>query len=76
MKDGCLMQDRGSGSRLQSTDGSARVHIPQEELQRLGKITLAAGMPVVAFIRTGDRSALSYLVKPLADQIARAMREE
>jgi len=55
---------------------TARVHIPQEELHRLGKITLVAGMPVEAFIQTGDRSALSYLVKPLADQIARAMREE
>jgi len=55
---------------------TARVHIPQEELNRLGKIALIAGMPVEAFIQTGDRSALSYLVKPLADQIARAMREE
>lgn len=55
---------------------TARVHIPQGELQRLGKITLVAGMPVEAFIQTGDRSALSYLIKPLADQIARAMRED
>ncbi|CAN7662286.1 transposase [Pararhizobium sp. LjRoot255] len=35
-----------------------------------------AGMPVEVFIQTGERTALSYLVKPLADQIARAMREE
>jgi HlyD family secretion protein len=55
---------------------TARIHIPQEELGRLGRITLVAGMPVEAFIQTGDRSALSYLVKPLADQIVRAMRED
>lgn len=55
---------------------TARVHIPKDEMQRLGKVTLVAGMPVEAFIQTGNRSALSYLVKPLADQIARAMREE
>jgi HlyD family secretion protein len=32
-------------------------------------------MPVEAFIQTGDRKVLSYLLKPIADQIARAFRE-
>ncbi|SCB38987.1 HlyD family type I secretion periplasmic adaptor subunit [Rhizobium hainanense] len=55
---------------------SARIRISPEELARLGKLELLAGMPVEAFIQTGERTALSYLVKPLADQIARAMRED
>lgn len=55
---------------------SARIKIPKEELARLGDLVLHAGMPVEAFIQTGERTALSYLVKPLADQITRAMREE
>jgi HlyD family secretion protein len=55
---------------------TARIHIPPDELARLGNIPLLAGMPVEAFIQTGERTALSYLVRPLADQIARAMREE
>jgi HlyD family secretion protein len=32
-------------------------------------------MPVEGHIKTGERTALSYLVKPLADQIARAFKE-
>lgn len=34
------------------------------------------GMPVEAFITTRQRTALSYFVKPLTDQISRAFREE
>jgi len=55
---------------------TARIQIRKPELDRLGSLALHAGMPVEAFIQTGERTALSYLIKPLADQIARAMREE
>lgn len=55
---------------------TTRIHISPAELQKLGNLALHAGMPVEAFVRTGERTALSYLVKPLTDQIARAMREE
>ena len=40
-----------------------------------GKV-LQPGMPAEVLIETDRRSVLSYLVKPLADQIARAFREE
>jgi HlyD family secretion protein len=33
-------------------------------------------MPVEAFITTGDRTAFSYLLKPIADQFERAFKEE
>ena len=39
-------------------------------------LTLVPGMPVDAFIRTGDRSPLDYLVKPFTDYFQRALREE
>ena len=39
-------------------------------------LALAPGMPVEAHLRTGDRTPLSYLVKPLADYLQRSMREE
>jgi HlyD family secretion protein len=32
-------------------------------------------MPVEAFVKTGDRTIMSYLMKPLSDQINRAFRE-
>ncbi len=38
-------------------------------------MSLLPGMPVEAFIQTGERTVLSYLTKPLADQVAKAWRE-
>lgn len=32
-------------------------------------------MPAEVFVRTGDRTAMAYLMKPLTDQINRAFRE-
>jgi len=55
---------------------TARIQIEPEELSKLGNLNLLAGMPVEAYIKTSERTALSYLVKPLADQINRAMRED
>jgi HlyD family secretion protein len=55
---------------------TARVNLTRAELTRLKGLTLAPGMPVEVFFSTGGRTMLSYLVKPLADQIARAFREE
>jgi len=33
-------------------------------------------MSVEAFIQSGERTAMSYLLKPLTDQFNRAMREQ
>lgn len=54
---------------------TARIRVPDTERDRLGKARLVPGMPVESFIQTGERSVLSYLVKPLTDQIAKAWRE-
>jgi HlyD family secretion protein len=53
-----------------------RVRVPPEELSRLGHVTLIPGMPVEIFVQTHERTVLSYLVKPLRDQIMRAFREK
>ncbi len=50
------------------------VRIRPEESRR-EKLKLLPGMPVEAFIATGERTALSYLVKPVTDQFVRAFRE-
>jgi HlyD family secretion protein len=44
------------------------------EVERLGQ-TLMPGMPVEAYIHTGERTPLAYLMKPLVDYFNRAMRE-
>ncbi|WP_404928051.1 HlyD family type I secretion periplasmic adaptor subunit [Mesorhizobium sp. ORM16] len=50
--------------------------IPRAELTKLKDLRLVPGMPAEAMVQTGERTALSYLVKPLSDQISRAFREE
>lgn len=55
---------------------TAFVVLPKEEVQRLKGLTLTPGMPAEVFFRTTERTILSYLVKPLTDQIERAFREE
>ncbi|HSI41075.1 MAG TPA: HlyD family type I secretion periplasmic adaptor subunit [Xanthobacteraceae bacterium] len=47
-----------------------------ESLGVLKGMKLVSGMPVEVHIRTHDRTPLSYLTKPLSDQIQRAFRED
>ncbi|ESX08248.1 HlyD family type I secretion periplasmic adaptor subunit [Mesorhizobium sp. M0179] len=54
----------------------ARVALPKTEVAKLRGLALAPGMPAEVFFPTGDRTMLSYLVKPLSDQIQKAFREE
>lgn len=55
---------------------TARIAVEPAEIARLGAVKLVPGMPVEVFVQTGERKVLSYLLKPLADQITRAFREK
>ena len=52
-----------------------RVGLPPGEIKRLGDLQLLAGMPVECFMKTDDRTMISYLMKPLTDQFNRTFRE-
>jgi len=52
-----------------------RIRMPPTQTERLGALTLVPGMPVDAYIRTADRTVMSFLIKPFQDQIVRAFRE-
>ena len=52
----------------------ARIEMPKEAIDELGD-KFVPGMPVEVFIVTGDRTVLSYLTKPLTDQIMHTFRE-
>lgn len=55
----------------------ATVEILPNELDRLAPgQRLVPGMPAESFIQTGVRSVLSYLLKPLTEQIEHALREQ
>ncbi|MDL4863863.1 HlyD family type I secretion periplasmic adaptor subunit [Halomonas elongata] len=49
-----------------------RVAVSAETLSAHGVPPLKAGMPVEAFVRTGERSMLNYLFKPLWDRVRTA----
>ena len=54
---------------------TAEIVLDPDEAAKLGDDLLLPGMPVEAFIRTGDRSPLAYLVQPFTDYFRRAFRE-
>jgi len=54
---------------------TVRIALPQSEIARPGNLHLVPGMPVESFVQTGSRTMMSYLIKPLSDQVTRAFRE-
>jgi len=67
---GDLTTDQRTGASYYTV----RISLSEQELARLGGLRLIPGMPVEAFIQTGDRTVLSYLTKPFTDQASRAFR--
>lgn len=67
-----VSEDRRTGSFYYLV----RLGVTKDELAKLDGAKLMPGMPVEAFIRTADRTVLSYLTKPLVDQARRAFREK
>ncbi|WP_174871239.1 HlyD family type I secretion periplasmic adaptor subunit [Pectobacterium polaris] len=53
-----------------------RIHVDEQGKQQLAGLDVRPGMPVQAFIRTGERSLLNYLFKPLSDRLHLALTEE
>ncbi|MDN5786552.1 HlyD family type I secretion periplasmic adaptor subunit [Pseudorhodobacter sp.] len=69
--------DALTDQRTQQPYYSAEIVPDEGEIAKLSELGLKIipGMPVEAFIRTGDRTPLAYLLKPFTDYFARAFRE-
>jgi HlyD family secretion protein len=52
-----------------------RIKADAESLRQATDIQLYPGMPAEIFIRTGDRTALQYILEPITDTLRRTMRE-
>jgi HlyD family secretion protein len=66
-------------SHDQQTNASyftVRVVLPDDERRRLGGLQLVPGMPAEVFMQTGSRTMMSYLMKPIMEQMARAFVEQ
>ena len=61
--------------RTQRAYYRGEVVLNQGELDKLGGLRIIPGMPVETFLRTSERTALAYLVKPLAEYFNKAFRE-
>lgn len=53
-----------------------RIKPEPASLQKLTNIALYPGMPAEVFIKVADRSVISYMTKPLMDQINHTFREQ
>jgi HlyD family secretion protein len=66
-----LTQDEKTGTSYYMI----RIALADDQLERLGAVKLMPGMPVESFIETPPRTVLSFLIKPMKDQIEKAFRE-
>ena len=69
-----ISADATTDQRTGMTYYTVRISMPAEEVVKLGDVRIVPGMPVEAFIQTGDRTMISYLTKPLRDQVMRMFR--
>jgi HlyD family secretion protein len=67
-----ITQDQRTGASYYTV----RIALRDSEIARLRGLKLVPGMPVESFIQTGQRTVLTYLTKPLSDQVTRAWREQ
>ena len=53
----------------------ASIDVTPEGMVKLKKNEIRAGMPAEIFVRSGERTAMNYLLKPLLDRVRRSMTE-
>ena len=68
--------DTSTDQRTGASYYTIRIGLPAQNLSKLGDVRVLPGMPVEAFVQTGERTVISYLMKPLKDQFMRAFREK
>jgi HlyD family secretion protein len=67
--------ERSEDERSRESFYAVRIRTDAQAMTKLSGIRLVSGMPAEVFIETGRRSMLSYIVKPLHDQLERAFRD-
>jgi HlyD family secretion protein len=70
-----ISADTTTDQRTAQSYYTIRISLPLKEIAQLGNIKFIPGMPVEAFVQTGERTMLAYLAKPLTDQLMRTFRE-
>ena len=65
------LEDERTGERYYL----ARVRLNDTQNERVTDLDLVPGMPADLFVTTGERTALSFLMRPLSDRLARTFIE-
>jgi membrane fusion protein, protease secretion system len=70
-----------SADRLQDPRTGApyyemRAKVAPEGMKMISKLQVRPGMPVEVFVKTGERSMMSYLLKPIFDRAKTSLTEE
>ena len=68
--------DTTADPKSNSTFYTVRIVLSEDERHRLGSSQLIPGMQAEVFVQTGKRTMLSYLMKPITEQLRRAFVEE
>jgi membrane fusion protein, type I secretion system len=70
-----ISADLNRDSQTNAAYYTVRVTLSSEERHRLGGLRLVLGMPAEVFLETGSRTMMSYLLKPITDQLLRTFNE-
>lgn len=70
-----ISPDAFTDERTHSAFYSAEIMLTAEEMDKMKDHVLVPGMPVEAYIETGARSPIAYLLKPFTDYFTQAFRE-
>lgn len=70
-----ISADRITDPRNDNSYFVGRVQLTPEGMKKLGKHTMQAGMPADVVIKTGERTFLGYLLKPLLNRMQFAFTE-
>jgi membrane fusion protein, type I secretion system len=68
--------DTTTDQHTNTTFYTMRIVLSEDERHRLGNVQLMPGMQAEVFVQTGKRTMMSYLMKPITDQLRRAFVEE
>jgi HlyD family secretion protein len=67
--------DSSRDERSNASFYTVKIDLPEGERHHLDGMTLVSGMPVEIFLQTGSRTMLSYLLKPITNQLHRTFNE-
>jgi len=71
-----ISADRLTNERTGTPFYRLRVKVSQQGMKELARYDVKPGMPVEVFIKAGERSMLSYLLKPVVDRAHTALTED